>query len=59
MQIQKLMKAHSSQQKQRKFKLNELKLTMPKAGCALIGGTMAATGGVAPGAPGAPGAAPA
>ncbi len=37
--------------------MNELKLTMPKAGCALIGGTMA--GGAAPGAPGAPGAAPA
>lgn len=34
--------------------LHETKLTMPKPGCALIGGTMAATG-----APGAPGAAPA
>lgn len=32
---------------------------MPKPGCALIGGTMAAPGGAAPGAPGAPGAAPA
>lgn len=35
------------------------KLTMPKAGCALIGGTMPPTDGAAPGAPGAPGAAPA
>lgn len=32
---------------------------MPKPGCALIGGTMAATGGAAPGTPGPPGAAPA
>lgn len=39
--------------------MNEIKLTMPKPGCATIGGTMAATGGAAPGAPGAPGAAPA
>lgn len=33
-------------------------LTMPKPGCALIGGTMAPGGGAAPGAPGAPEVAP-
>lgn len=32
---------------------------MPNPDCATIGGTIAATGGAAPGAPGAPGAAPA
>lgn len=35
------------------------KLTMPKPGCAPIGGTMAPPGAAAPGAPGAPGVAPA
>ena len=47
-------KAHS---KNRELTLSDIKLTMPKPGCAAIGGTMA--GGAAPGAPGAPGAAPA
>lgn len=48
------MKAHS---KNRDLTMNDVKLTMPKPGCAAIAGTKA--GGAAPGAPGAPGAAPA
>ena len=43
----------------RDFTMNEKELTMPKPGCALIGGTMAPPGGAAPDAPGAPGVAPA
>ena len=40
-------------------KKKQIKLTMPKLGCALIGGTIVGAVGAAPGAPGAPGAAPA